>query len=148
MRKAIYAGSFRPFTCAHENILQKALKIFDHIVLVMAQNPEKPPLTEECEALKKKLVQRKYSCEVILWKGLLADCARKHGITTLVRGVRPFGDFGYEMQMASFHKRISPELETLFIPSDKEFWDVSATLVRDVESHGFKDPTLTCKELP
>ena len=138
LKKAIYAGTFDPFTNGHDNILKRAIKIFDEVTVLLAVSPNKKPLLEideREEVLKKHLAQYE-NAKVDRWDGLVVDYAKKNKIGSLVRGLRPTGDFEIEFQMASMNKELSPEVETVFLMTEGDNYFISSSLVREILSHG------------
>ena len=138
MLKAIYPGSFDPVTVGHRDIIQRAEKLVDHLVVGVLQNPEKQAtfsLAERVDFLKE-LVASHTNVEVIPFHGLLVDFARQQGAQSIVRGVRAFSDFEYEFQMALMNRKLFPELETIFLMPKEEFSAISSRMVRQVGSMG------------
>lgn len=138
LKKAIYAGTFDPFTNGHDNILQRAIKIFDEVTVLLAVSPTKTPLLEIDKRLKllQKHIGQYSNAKVDTFDGLIVDYARKHGIGSLVRGLRPTGDFENEFQMAAMNKDLCPDVETVFLMTEGQNYFVSSSLVREILSHG------------
>lgn len=136
--KALYAGTFDPFTNGHADILSRGLKLFDQITLLVAVSPTKKPLlsTEQRVAMLEELYQGDKRVKVDSWGGLVVDYAKKNSITSIIRGLRPTGDFETEFQMASMNRKINPELDTVFLMTSERLYYISSTLVREVFSHG------------
>jgi len=136
--KAIYAGTFDPFTNGHDDILRRALEIFEEITILVAVSPTKKPLFSMQERLQ--MIGEVYKNEkrvlVDSWEGLIVDYAKKHDIGTIVRGLRPTGDFEIEFQMASMNQQLYPEIETVFLMTGPEFYYVSSSLVKEIHKHG------------
>lgn len=138
LKKAIYAGTFDPFTNGHDNILQRAARIFDEVTVLLATSPSKKPILEREERfnlLGKHLEQYK-NVKLDQFDGLVVDYAKKNNIGSLVRGLRPTGDFEVEFQMAAMNKELSPELETVFLMTEGDNYFVSSSLVREILAHG------------
>lgn len=137
-RRAIYAGTFDPFTNGHSDIIERSLRLFDEITVLVAISPTKKPLfskDERIEMLSEHF--REYdSIKVDSWSGLLVDYAKKHKIGTLIRGLRPTGDFENEFQMASMNNKLNPDLETVFLITEGQNYYISSTLVKEVYGHG------------
>ena len=115
-KNALYAGTFDPFTYAHQDILMRALKLFDTITVLIAVSPAKTPMLtkQERTAMLKEHFKDDGNVLVDSWEGLVVDYAREHKINSIVRGLRPTGDFESEFQMASMNKQLNPEIETDF----------------------------------
>ena len=139
MRKtALYAGSFDPFTNGHLDIIKRALGIFDKIYIVIAVSPTKKPYLEK--EVRKKILDKLFKDEprivVDTWDGLLVDYAKKNDIHSIVRGLRPTGDFEIEFQMASMNRKLNPECETVFFATGEKLYYISSSLVKEVFAHG------------
>ena len=137
-RRAIYAGTFDPFTNGHHDILMRALEIFDHITVLIAIAPKKRPMLteEERAAMIREHLGGDRRIAVDSWAGLVVDYARRQGIRGIVRGLRPTGDFETEFQMASMNKRLGPEIETLFLTTGLGNYFVSSSLIKELWDHG------------
>lgn len=135
---ALYAGTFDPFTNGHLDIVQRALKLFEKVTLLVAVSPSKKPLlpVEKRVELLKELFSNEPRVSVDSWNGLLVDYAAKHGIGHLVRGLRPTGDFEGEFQMASMNRKLQPNLDTVFLATSEHAYYLSSSLVKEVLSHG------------
>lgn len=138
MLKAIYPGSFDPPTVGHRDIIQRAEKLVDHLVVGVLHNPEKKAIfsLEERVEFLKELVASYTNVEVMTFHGLLVDFARQQEAQCIVRGVRAFSDFEYEFQMALMNRKLFPELETIFLMPKEEFSAISSRMVRQVGSMG------------
>jgi pantetheine-phosphate adenylyltransferase len=136
--KAIYPGSFDPPTVGHRDIIQRAERLVDHLVVGVLSNPEKQPVfsVEERVTFLKELVSGYPNVEVVPFHGLLVDFARQQGAHSIIRGVRAFSDFEYEFQMALMNRKLFPELETIFLMPKEEFSAISSRMVRQVGSMG------------
>jgi pantetheine-phosphate adenylyltransferase len=137
-RKALYAGTFDPFTNGHMDIVQRALGLFDELTLVVAVSPtKKPTLSQEKRVeLLHQLFQNEPKIKVDAWNGLIVEYARQHHVGHIVRGLRPTGDFEVEFQMASMNRRINCDLDTVFLMTSEKLYYVSSSLVKEVWSHG------------
>jgi pantetheine-phosphate adenylyltransferase len=138
MKKALYAGSFDPFTIGHADIVDRALKIFDKLVIVIAESPTKNPMLtvdQRIEAITE-LYQDQTNIEIDTFSGLIVDYAKNNNIRTLVRGLRPTGDFENEFQMASMNRQLLPGSETIFLNADEHTYFVSSSLVKEIFNHG------------
>lgn len=137
-KSALYAGSFDPFTNGHFDIVNRALSIFDELVIVIAVSPAKKSFIEKDK--KKELIEKIFENEsrvrVDSWDGLLVDYAKDHNITSIVRGLRPTGDFEFEFQMASMNRKLNNDLETVFFATGENLYYISSSLVKEVFNHG------------
>lgn len=116
--RAIYAGSFDPFTLGHLDIVKKGIDVFDEVVVLIGKSPTKNPLFsfDEREEMLKELFQNELSVTVDSWDGLIVEYAKKHQATHLIRGLRPIGDFEKEFQMASMNKMLLARLKLFSFP--------------------------------
>lgn len=138
IRKALYAGSFDPFTNGHMDIVKRALSIFDEVNIVIAVSPNKKSLWNR-EKRKEVLVDlfvNEPRVKIDIWDGLLVEYARQNKISSIVRGLRPTGDFEMEFQMASMNRKLNDELETVFLMTGENLYYISSSLVKDVHHHG------------
>jgi pantetheine-phosphate adenylyltransferase len=137
MRTAIYPGSFDPLTNGHLSIIQRALQMFDRVIVAVAMNPKKVPLFTEEE--RKELILE--ACqdprvEVDAFTGLLVEYANRRGVNVLLRGLRAVSDFEYEFQLANMNRKLAPGIETVFMMTGEDYFYVSSQLVREVASFG------------
>ncbi len=137
IRKALYAGTFDPFTNGHLDIVNRACKLFDEVIIIVAVPPSKKPFLEDSERVKllEELFSNEKKIKIDSWGGLIVDYAEKHKINYLVRGLRPIGDFDNEFQMASMNSRLNQDLETVFFVTGEDFYYLSSSLVREIYSH-------------
>ena len=137
-RIALYPGSFDPPTRGHQDLIRRAARLADKLVVAVAVNPNKQPLfsTEERLELLRASIDRDLDVELASFDGLLADYARKIGATLLIRGLRAVGDFEYEFQMALMNRQLHSGLETVFLVPASGLTYVSASLVREVARFG------------
>lgn len=135
---AIYPGSFDPVTNGHLDILRRALRIFDNVVVAVARNGAKTALftPEERAELLRQSVPEEGNVEVDLFEGLLADYARRRGARAIVRGLRAVADFEYEFQLALMNRQLYPEVNTVFLMTDQRYLFVSSSMVKEVASFG------------
>lgn len=136
--KAIYPGTFDPITNGHSDLVFRAARLFDHVVVAIAANPSKQPLfsLEERVALAQNCFSQLENVSVVGFSGLLADFAKEYSAQVLLRGVRAVADFEYEFQLASMNRQLNPNLDSLFMtPSEKNTF-ISSTLVKEVARHG------------
>ncbi len=136
-KRALYAGTFDPFTNGHLDIVQRALKIFDELIVVVAVSPTKTPLMSTAQRVKvlKKLFAHEPKIKVESWTGLIVEYARQSKIGSIVRGLRPTGDFEIEFQMASMNRKINPDCDTVFLMTSEKLYYISSSLVKEVFIH-------------
>ncbi len=137
-RTAIYPGSFDPLTNGHVAIIQRGLKVFDRLVVAVANNPEKRPLFSagERQSMISEALGDDPRVEVDSFDGLLVDYARRKGVHTVLRGLRAVSDFEYEFQIANMNRHLLPDVETVFVMTGEDYFFVSARLVREVATFG------------
>ena len=137
MSTAIYPGSFDPVTYGHIDIITRASRIFDHIIVAVLNNPSKSPLftVEERVTMLREVTAHLPNVEIDSFSGLLIDYAREKNVHMVLRGLRALTDFEYELHMAQTNYLISGgELETVFLPTDLEYSYLSSTTVREIAS--------------
>jgi pantetheine-phosphate adenylyltransferase len=135
---AIYSGIFDPITNGHIDLLARASKIFDKVVLAVAINPGKQPtfsLDERVE-LARQTVAGLNNVEVCGFEGLLVDVARKKQADVILRGLRAVSDFEHEFQLASMNRKMQPDVETMFLTPAEQFSYISSSLVREIAALG------------
>ena len=137
-RRAIYPGSFDPLTNGHLSLIQRGLKIFDGLVVAVANNVAKQPLftLEERKALIRDAVGTDPRVEVDHFETLLVDYAKRRGIHTVLRGLRAVSDFEYEFQLATMNTKLDPDFESVFVMTGHDYFYVTGSLVREVASFG------------
>jgi pantetheine-phosphate adenylyltransferase len=131
---AIYPGSFDPVTKGHLDLIARAAKIFDRLVVAVARNLDKDPLftvPERVEMLEAVTYEWK-NVEVEVFDGLLMEFARTKGARVVLRGIRAVSDYEYELQMAMMNRKIEPEIETVFMMPGEAYSYVSSRLVREL----------------
>lgn len=138
MNKALYPGSFDPVTYGHIDIIERASKSLEHLYIGVIDNMNKTPLfsTAERMALMEEATAHLPNVSVVSFSGLSVECARLHGATALIRGLRAISDFEYELQLAATNRRIDAEIETLFLMAITDFSYVSSSLVKEVSNYG------------
>lgn len=138
MSTAIYPGSFDPITLGHLNIIRRASKIFDKVVVCVMVNSSKTPMfsLEERVELIKRVVKRFPNVEVDTSSILLADYAKRYEGAVLVKGLRAVSDFESEFQMAIINKKLNPELETVFLTSSEKYTYISSSVVKEMAKYG------------
>ena len=138
MRIAVYPGSFDPVTLGHWDLIQRADKLVDHLIVAVLHNPSKKsafPVADRVAYLAE-LTRAMPQVEVTFFHGLTVDFAKRVNASFIVRGVRAFSDFEYEFQMALMNRKLSPDLETLFLMPKEEYAVVSSSMVREVGCMG------------
>lgn len=138
MRSAIYPGSFDPVTLGHWDLIQRAAKLVDRLVVAVLHNPAKTSAfsVEDRVAMLKELVAPLPQVEVTSFHGLLVDFAKAENAQVIVRGVRAFSDFEYEFQMALMNRKLAPDLETVFLMPKEKYSAVSSRFVREIGGMG------------
>ena len=135
---AVYPGTFDPITNGHVFILERSLKIFDRVVVALADNVRKSPLfsVDERRAMISEAVEHDPRIEVDAFDGLLVDYVRRRGATVVIRGLRALADFESEFQAAHMNRHLAPEVETIFLMTSEESFYVSSSLVKEVALMG------------
>ena len=139
MSAAIYPGTFDPITLGHLDLIQRATKFFDHLVVAVGLNPHKrPPLfsVEERLEMIRETVAPLGHFEVAVFTGLLADYARDRGIHTVVRSLRTTTEFEVELAQAAANRQLNPRFETIFLMPSVEYNYLSSTIVREIAQFG------------
>lgn len=138
MRTVVYPGSFDPCTNGHLDIIARAAKLADRVVVAVLVNSSKTPLfsAEERVELLKTATAEFDNVEVCSFSGLLVDFMKQIGSTVIVKGIRAVSDFEYEFQMALTNQALYPDIETLFIPSGKDYMFLSSSLVKEIAKYG------------
>tara|TARA_Y100000782_G_scaffold21578_1_gene23454 strand:- start:317 stop:799 length:483 start_codon:yes stop_codon:yes gene_type:complete len=135
--RAIYPGTFDPITNGHADLIERASRMFDEVIVGIAANPSKKPLfsLEERVSLISTVTSELDNVTVIGFSGLLAEFARTENATILIRGLRAVADFEYEFQLANMNRRLNPDLESVFLTPSEENSFISSTLVKEVALH-------------
>lgn len=149
MPKVIYPGTFDPVTNGHTDLIERAGRLFDGVVVAIAFNPKKSPLLsleERCE-LVEKVTAHLPNVTVTGFSNLLADFVQEQGATVILRGLRAVSDFEYEFQLADMNRRLAPEVESVFLTPANHLSYISSTLIREIASLGgdvseFVDPAV------
>ncbi len=134
----ICPGSFDPVTLGHIDIIKRASKMFDKVIVAVLVNMSKTPsftIDERIGFLKKALCDID-NVEIVGFSGLLADYAKERGAKAVVKGLRAMSDFEYEFQMALTNKKLNPELDTVFLTSDSQYMYLSSSMVKQIASLG------------
>jgi len=135
---AVYPGTFDPITNGHTDLVQRALKLFDGVIVAIAANPAKTPLFDLSQRvdMANDVLSGFENVEVCGFSGLLVDFARQRGASVLLRGLRAVSDFEYEMQLASMNRHLADDLETVFMTPSEETAFISSSLVKEIALHG------------
>lgn len=134
---ALYPGSFDPVTLGHLDILKRASKVFDEIIVAVLHNSDKNPLftLEERVALLKETTQNLQNVKVEFFEGLMIDFARKRGVNAVLRGLRAVSDFEYELKITSINKKLDDDIETFFMMSNSSYSFLSSSIVKEVAKY-------------
>jgi len=132
--KVIYPGTFDPLTHGHEDLVRRAARLFDHVVLAVADSQAKRPCftPDERVEIAREVLKPYPNVSVMRFSGLLIDFARSQGANVIMRGLRAVSDFEYEFQLAGMNRNLYPEIETIFLTPSENFLFISATLVREI----------------
>lgn len=133
-RVIVYPGTFDPITCGHEDLVKRALSLFDGVIVAVAENTPKVPcfsLDERVE-LARLALSGLDNVRVESFGGLLVDFVRSQGACMVLRGLRAVSDFEYEFQLAGMNRRLAPEMETVFLTPAEQHMFVSASMVREI----------------
>ena len=136
---AVYPGSFDPFTNGHLDVVERALGIFDRVIVAVLANPDKrAPLftVEERMGMIGQALEGQERVEVDSFRGLTVDYARSRGAHTLVKGLRAYSDFDAELQQALMNRKLAPDVHTIFLMSSFAHIFVSSSILKDIASHG------------
>ncbi|HQR27472.1 MAG TPA: pantetheine-phosphate adenylyltransferase [Nocardioides sp.] len=138
MRRAVCPGSFDPVTNGHLDIVSRASRLFDEVVVATGVNASKNRLftPEERMEMLREACTPYPNVRVAGFGGLLTDFCREHDITAIVKGLRAVSDFDYELQMAQMNASLAPGLETVFVPTAPEYSFLASSLVKEVASFG------------
>ena len=136
--KAIYPGTFDPITRGHIDLAERASQLFGGVVVAIAASPTKQPLFTLDERLEMAALSLKDidNISVIGFDGLLIDSVREQNAQVVLRGLRAVSDFEYEFQLAAMNRRLDPEIETMFLTPSEPFTFLSASMVKEIATHG------------
>ena len=134
----MYPGTFDPFTNGHNDLVRRACRIFEHVVVSIAANPGKTPLftLEQRVDLARRVLADVPNVEVMGYTGLTVDFARQQGLNVIMRGLRAVSDFEFEFQLATMSRHLNGEVETVFLTPTEQFNFISSTLIREIASLG------------
>jgi pantetheine-phosphate adenylyltransferase len=140
MRRAIYPGSFDPVTCGHLDVIQRAARLFDELVVAVAFNDQKQSMftPEERMVLIREATASVGNIRVACFDGLLVDFARREGAGAVIRGLRAISDFEFEFQMALMNRKLEPGIETIFLTPREEFTYLSSRIIKEIARLGGK----------
>jgi pantetheine-phosphate adenylyltransferase len=135
---ALYPGTFDPPTNGHVDLIQRGVKLFDHLVVAVLNNPGKNPLftVEERIEMLQESTSTLTNVSVAAFDGLMVDFARQQGASAVLRGIRAISDYEYEFQMALMNRRLAPEIETVFLQPAGRYSFVSSRMLKEVFSFG------------
>jgi pantetheine-phosphate adenylyltransferase len=135
---ALYPGTFDPITNGHSDIIERAARLFDRVIVAIAANAKKQPAfsLEERIALAREALAGLANVEVCGFDSLLADYVQQQGAQVILRGLRAVSDFEYEFQLAGMNRRLAPKVETLFLTPAENYAFISSSLVKEVASLG------------
>lgn len=138
MIRAIYPGSFDPVTLGHLDIIQRAARNCDELIVGVLNNRSKSPLftVEERVAMLKDVVRNIPNVRIMAFSGLLVDFAREQGAHCIIRGLRAITDFEYELQMAQTNSILNKEIDTMFLTASNDYSYLSSTTVKEIASFG------------
>ncbi|MDR1986099.1 MAG: pantetheine-phosphate adenylyltransferase [Treponema sp.] len=134
MLKAVFPGSFDPPTLGHLNIIERASSLFDELVVVVAENPQKKYLfsAEERVTLLQELAGPQKNVSLFIWNSLIVEFMRQQDIHIIIRGVRGTDDFSYEFEISMINKALDTTIETLFMPTDPRYFVLRASAVKEL----------------
>ena len=138
MKIAVYPGSFDPVTKGHLNIIERAARLFDRVIVCVMVNSDKNPMftLEERKELLRRSVAHIPNVTVDAHGGLLADYAKEHDCCTIIKGLRAGSDFEKEFQMAMINHKLNPNLESLFLTAEHQFMYLSSSAVKEMSYYG------------
>lgn len=135
---AIYPGFFDPITNGHLSIINRALTIFDKVVIAILNNPQKDPLftVEERIQMIQSAIKNEQNAEIDTFDGLLVDYVSKRGANVILRGLRALSDFEYEFQMALMNRKMDRNIQSVFLMTDYKWFYTSSTIIKEAASFG------------
>lgn len=135
---AIYPGTFDPITRGHTDLVERALHLFDKVIVAVADNQNKAPVFTQEERMQMATIALEdiEGVEILPLTGLLVEFAKKHKASAILRGLRAVSDFEYEFQLAGMNRKLAPEIETLFLTPAEKYAYISSSLVREIASLG------------
>ena len=149
MRSVVYPGTFDPITNGHSDLIVRASKLFERVVVAVAEDTGKQPAftIDRRLALAKEVLDSVDGVEVVRFSGLLVNFAREMDVAVIMRGLRAVSDFEFEFQLAGMNRRMAPDIETLFLTPAEQYSYISSSLVREIARLGgdvssFVSPTV------
>ncbi|MEX0738299.1 MAG: pantetheine-phosphate adenylyltransferase [Pseudohongiella sp.] len=138
MKTAVYPGTFNPITNGHIDLVERASRLFDNVIVAIGVNKQKTTSlsTEKRVALAKKVLAHVDNVEVVAFETLLIEFVRQRGASVILRGLRTVADFEYEFQLVGMNRALDPGIETIFMAPDEHLSYISSTLVREIASYG------------
>lgn len=135
---AVYPGTFDPITNGHTDLVERAARLFDHVIVAVAANPGKNTAfsLDERIALAREVLGHLDSVRIEGFDSLLVDFAREHGAGVILRGLRAVSDFDYEFQLAGMNRRLASDIETIFLTPAEQYSYISSSLVREIAGLG------------
>ena len=135
---ALYPGTFDPITRGHEELIRRCVRLFDEVVVAVAENPKKAPLfsLEERVELAREVLRDLPEVSVTGYTGLTVDFARANGFKAIIRGLRAVSDFEYEFQLATMNRHLTEGVETVFLTPSEHHTFISSSLVREIAEFG------------
>jgi len=138
MRKAVFPGTFDPPTLGHMNLIDRASKIFDYVLVVIAVNQVKECLFsgDERQQMMSEMLEGYENVQVKPWDRLIVEFAVQHDAKVILRGVRALADFGYEFELAMTNKGLNPDIDILFMPTDPKFFVLRSSAIKEIAMYG------------
>ena len=136
--KVVYPGTFDPFTRGHEDLVRRAARLFDRVVVAVAESASKRPFfaADERVEMAREVLAPLPNVEVVGFSSLLMDFVHEQDAQAILRGLRAVSDFEYEFQMAGMNRNLYPDVETLFLTPGEKYMFISATIVREIARFG------------
>lgn len=138
MLRVIFPGSFDPPTNGHVNVIERAAGVYDEVLVVIAVNPMKGytfTAEERCDMMFR-LTEPFANVSVHTWDRLIVDFAEKMGVKVMIRGVRALADFNYEFELSMLNKSLHPGVETIFMPTDPQFFVLRSSTIKEIARFG------------
>jgi pantetheine-phosphate adenylyltransferase len=131
---AVYPGTFDPITNGHQDLVRRAARLFDRVIIAIAANPNKTPMfgLEERVDLARRVLHDLPNVEVMGYSNLTVEFARQHQMSVIVRGLRAVSDFEFEFQLANMSRHLERDIETVFLTPQEQFTFISSSLVREI----------------
>ena len=138
MRSVVYPGTFDPITNGHIDLIERAAKLFDRVVVAVAEDTHKAPMFDTARRVRlaQETIGQLPGVEIVPFSGLLVSFARERGIGVIMRGLRAVSDFEFEFQLAGMNRRMAPDVETLFLTPAEQYAYISSSLVREISRLG------------